>query len=651
MNLQRRELAALAGAAFSLRVAHLIALSQSPFHPHLLGDSAGYAEWAQRLAAGDWIGREVFYQAPLYPYFLGAIYACIGSGWWPARLIQSALGAISCALIAAASASRFGRAAGLAAGTFMALCAPAIFFDTLIQKSSLDATALALLLWLTRAEGAVHGRSALALGATAGALALLRENALLLIPLLGLWLWKRGRRSLAAFALGAAALLAPVALRNYAVSGELHLTTSQLGPNFWLGNHAGSKGVYEPLRPGRGSFVYEREDATALAERALGHELGPAEVSSYWLRRALADIAANPAAWLRLLALKLGLLVQARELVDSEDLYTAAEFSPLLRAVAPLLHFGTLLPFAAIGTWIHRNRLRREWLLPALAVTYAASVVVFYVFARYRYPLIPLLAPLAGAGLVGIPAWFRESSWHERVAVLAAIALLAAYANAPRGGADEMRAVTWYNLGNAERSAAHPERAESNYRVALRWLPSFSDARHNLADLIASEGRSGEAEALYRENLARSPEHAASHNNLANLLRARGELEPAIEHYRSALRSDPADRQTRHNLALALGQAKRSGEAADVYRELVAEDPSDPSAQLGLARAYLDANRRDDARAALESWLERAPGTAIAAYELRDCARAGARAPSRRRYRRPRAAIAAAARPERARER
>jgi hypothetical protein len=48
--------------------------------PHftVLGDARGYDQWAQRLADGDWIGTEVFYQAPLYPYFLGVIYAVAG---------------------------------------------------------------------------------------------------------------------------------------------------------------------------------------------------------------------------------------------------------------------------------------------------------------------------------------------------------------------------------------------------------------------------------------------------------------------------------------------------------------------------------------------------------------------------------------------
>ena len=53
----------------------------------------------KRIAAGDWLGQGVFYQAPLYPYFLGFLQLILGHNLWLIRLIQIALGAISCALI------------------------------------------------------------------------------------------------------------------------------------------------------------------------------------------------------------------------------------------------------------------------------------------------------------------------------------------------------------------------------------------------------------------------------------------------------------------------------------------------------------------------------------------------------------------------
>ncbi len=620
--LRPRELAALAALALALRALHLFALSRSPLYPYLLGDAAGYDAWARRLAAGDWIGSEVFYQAPLYAYFLGALYAVAGDGWWIPRLAQSALGAAACALLASATALAFGRRAGLAAGALFAGFAPAIFFDGLLQKSALDAFAIALLLRLLTALPERRPAAALALGATGGALVLLRENALPLLALLWIWLGVRApergaaRRSVLAFALGSALLLAPVAVRNYALSGELHLTTSQFGPNFYLGNHARARGSYEPLRPGRGSFVHEREDAIALAERALGRRLGPGEVSDYWLRRALADIAADPLRWLRLLGTKTALLLHAQEQVDSEDLYTAAEWSPVLAALLRVAHFGTLLPLALFGAWSCRQRLRELWVLPALALGYAASVLLFYVFARYRFPLVPLLIPLAGAGAAAAPGWLRDSAARERCAVAAALLLLTSLANWPLAGALEMRAVTWYNLGNAQRSAREPQLASESYRRALEGMPGLVDARHNLAELLGSEGHIDAAEALYRENLALAPEHAPSHNNLANLLLARGARDEALLHYRSAVRAEPEDRASRHNLARALRDGGQPAEAVALYRELLAERDDDLAARFDLAQSLSRLGADAEAASELERCLELQPRWPQALGEL-----------------------------------
>src|SRR5436309_14444256 len=60
--------------ALTLRIIHIWQMRSSPFFSVLIGDARGYDQWAQRIAGGDWVGRDVFYQAPLYPYFLAFIY-------------------------------------------------------------------------------------------------------------------------------------------------------------------------------------------------------------------------------------------------------------------------------------------------------------------------------------------------------------------------------------------------------------------------------------------------------------------------------------------------------------------------------------------------------------------------------------------------
>src|SRR5215212_4799946 len=117
--------------ALIVRLVHVWQLQSSPFFDTLLGDANGYDQWAQRLAAGDWIGTDVFYQAPLYPYFLGAVYAIFGRDLLVVRIIQALIGSASCVLLGLAAARLVSKRVGLIAGLSLALWAPAIFFDSL----------------------------------------------------------------------------------------------------------------------------------------------------------------------------------------------------------------------------------------------------------------------------------------------------------------------------------------------------------------------------------------------------------------------------------------------------------------------------------------------------------------------------------------
>src|SRR6266566_2998336 len=134
--------------AFTLRIIHIWQMRNAPFFTLLMGDARGYDEWAQRIAGGDWIGRDVFYQAPLYPYFLASIYWIAGRSPALVRIAQALIGSCSCVLIALAARRLFPARAGLLAGLMLAVYAPAIFFDGLLQKSVLDVFFLCLALLL-----------------------------------------------------------------------------------------------------------------------------------------------------------------------------------------------------------------------------------------------------------------------------------------------------------------------------------------------------------------------------------------------------------------------------------------------------------------------------------------------------------------------
>src|SRR5262245_12471865 len=66
------------GIALALRLAHWWAVRDEPFFALLAMDSQEYDRWAQEIAGGDWLGSQVFFQAPLYPYILAVIYKVAG---------------------------------------------------------------------------------------------------------------------------------------------------------------------------------------------------------------------------------------------------------------------------------------------------------------------------------------------------------------------------------------------------------------------------------------------------------------------------------------------------------------------------------------------------------------------------------------------
>ncbi len=657
--------------ALAVRLVHVWQMRATPFFSVLLGDSRGYDEWARRIAAGEWIGHDVFYQAPLYPYMLGVIYAIAGRHLLLVRVVQALIGSASCVFLALAGERLVSRRAGIAAGLMLALYAPAIFFDGLIQKSVLDVFFLCIGLYLIARitvrlkpdttetprfdpgsvrrqpdrgdSGSVrlqpdHRALWFLLGLTMGALALTRENALVFILVIVAWALVAGPRSqippnpqspipnplarrakrAAAFAGGLAVLLLPVAARNAYVAGGFYITTSQAGPNFYIGNNANADGTYQSLRFGRGAPEYERQDATELAERGLGRTLTPAEVSSYWIDKALDFITSEPGAWLKLTARKTALLWNATEVLDTESQETHAEYSWPLRVLGIAGHFGVLVPLALLGvvfTWPLRRRLA---IVYALTLAYAASVVAFYVFARYRYPLVPMLMIFAAAGMVDARVWLTAHATDRGNAFGLAGAAVATivFCNWPLLSATTMRAVTENNLATALQIDGHVDDAIAHYQRAIALQPDYAPAYNNLGTALRAKGKPLDAVAEYQRALGVRAAYPEAHYNLANALTDAGRPKDAADHFRIALQAMPGSADVHNNLGIALADEGKRDDAITEFRAAVAADPASPKSHRNLADALAGAGRTDEALIEFRRAAQLAPGDGAVRYDL-----------------------------------
>ena len=621
--------AAIFGAALAIRLVHVWLLSRSPFFTALLGDAAGYDAWARRIAGGEWIGTDVFYQAPLYPYFLGVLYKIFGHSLGTVRVIQAVVGAGSCALLGLAGHRFFSVRVGAIAGFALAAYAPAIFFDALIQKSVLDLFFITLSLWLAGRllDTPRSGRDWLALGLAMGGMSLTRENALVFVAVIVAWALLRSSPRpvlslqtrlgfVATFFIGLAIVLLPVAVRNYAVGGGFYLTTSQFGPNFFIGNNSQADGTYSSLRFGRGAPEYERTDATELAEHAVGRALSPAEVSAYWTNRALDFITTRPGAWLALEGRKVLLLVNATEMLDTEAQESHAEWSWPLRVGGWFGHFGLLAPLALVGlvlSWRDRSRLV---LLYAMLGAYGASVVVFYVFARYRLPLVPLLLLFGAAGIAALPQWLNRQGSVEKSGLAVGAAALAVFCNWPVLSTPLMKAITETNLAVALHAEGRTEEAAAHYRRAIELQPDYAPAYNNLGVMQRAAGRVDEAIATYRQALSLRGDYPDAHYNLANALLAQDKLQEAAEHFAIALRSIPDSAGAANNLGIALAAQNRPNDAVAAFRAAVSAEPNSPIARRNLADALSSAGQVPEAIAEFERAMVLDPKDPTAPYNL-----------------------------------
>jgi tetratricopeptide (TPR) repeat protein len=600
--------------AFGLRGLYLSQIQSIPLFYYLAGDGRTYDEWAQRIAGGDWLGSGVFYQAPLYPYFLAFWQTLFGHNLLAIRMIQAGLGSISCVLIFLVGEKLFSRAVGIGAALLLAFYAPAIFFDVLIEKSVLDVFLLTLLLWVLVGSRR-DWRQWLGAGAILGLLGLSRENALVLALVVPLWIGicfsDRSLQNRAVwigfFLSGLLLVLVPVGLRNLVRGGEFKLTTSQLGANFFIGNNAAADGTYRSVRKIIGEPQLEGNDAARLAERATGRTMAPGEVSNFWLQKALTYVRTEPLGWVRLLGKKWLMVWNAREVEDSDDFYIYTRWSWLLTTLGWIGHFGILAPLAALGIWISCRQWRRLWLLYAMILSLASSVAIFYVFGRYRFPLVPLLTLFAAAAVVHSLDWFRTGRVQPVFVSLAVLLAAALVVNWPLYRIRGPGSAGYNNLSNAYYKQGKVAEAINTARKALEVEPDLGVAHYNLGNLYAAQGEFDIAKQYFERAMAIYPNYADVRSNYGQLLAERGDLATGIRYFRQAIALNPSISRAHLNLGVALAKQGRLEEAISPLQRAIDLTPDAPEPSYYLGSVYAAQKRYTDAAAAFERALQIQP--------------------------------------------
>ena len=624
---QRARLVVLWGAAFGLRLLHVLQSQQSPFYDFPLIAAQTYTQAATAIALGQWHGGDqVFWQPPLYPYFIGILYALFDPGFTLPRIVQAALGATNCLLVFWLGKRVFAPVVGWIAAVGAALYGPLVFFEGEFLPSAL-ALPLNLLVLLTLLRAVEEERRLWLPGFLLGLSALCVANVLAFIPVAALWLVWHFRAApmrerflqLVPFLLGAAVAIAPVTLRNWLVADDLVLISSNAGLNFYIGNNADYHSTVA-VQPGPAW-------AELTARPRVEAEITQAsDQSHFFFAEAWEYIRDQPLDYLRLQLYKSYLFWHGDEIGRNQDLYFARQYSVLLQILlwkyGLAFPFGLLAPLAIVGLGLAwgRGALREPGplLLVSFVGCYALSVVAFFISARYRLPVVPILLVFAAYG--GRELWVLWKQGAHRVVYsgIGIVLLLGMVCNlgvAPMntGG----NAQTHYRLGFVFDKKGLPINATAAYHKALEFDPDLKWARYNLASIYARRGEYGRAGAVLRDFIRRYPDQARAKTALGNVYLQTHRYAEAIRIYQQLLAepdADVADLQGR--IGYAYTQAGQLERAAEAYGALVTARPDSLQARFQLGQLYEQLERPMAARAEYQQILMRDSTRADVRHEL-----------------------------------
>ena len=563
----------------ALRVAYLRELAASPAFDRPVVDPAFHDYWARALVSGDWtpppgqgdpqVPTTPYLRPPGYPHFLALIYALTGPSYLTPRIAQLLLGLANVVLAYALARRSFGLGVGIVAALLVSTYWILIYCEGQFQEPTLLIALLlaALCLLAGCVERAGLGR-VFATGVLLGLAALVRPNALLLVPAAALWVWwvvrssRNGRRAAGAavaLAVGSALAIAPATIRNYRVALDFVLISANSGVNLFIGNNPHARGLYLRHVPGYCYFdnCFDYPALVRTAEEKVGRPLKYSEVSDYFAGEARRFIREQPGAFLKLTLRRAALFWTPAEISHNEVLDCEREFSPTLghipggfREVLALTLLGVLRLVLDARSGQRSGPPAREWsrTTPAAAVllggailVYFLSYLLFFETALYRAPLIPLLLIFAA---YGVWRWVQTIRARDGVGAArwagGAVAFWVLAGYQPVSYQSPGPAMWHCRRGDLYIQAGRPDRAEEEARAALNANPALPDASALLAGVLQAQGRAAEAIAAAREAVRLSPNRMDLHCLLGDVLASAGQRAAAEAEYREALRLDPA---------------------------------------------------------------------------------------------------------------
>lgn len=382
--------------------------------PSLQTDMATYWDISGRIVAGTF-KEEFYYQPFYYAVFLPIIRWILGDSIFVVSIIQALLGGAVVFLVGLCGNKLWNRQAGITAAILAALSKMLMLYTPFILLEILQSFWLILILYLAllafeRRSKIDWGLCAIALGCSI----LTRGNSWFFVPgILMLAVYslrlEQGKTAIKIiYSFGVALIFIaltilpqlPFMIRNSQIRGSLTGPSTAAGAVLALGNtpEAPPGGRTPGLPPGPMEYpptwgAWMSEASTVPIHQRIWQ----------WFKE-------EPGAVIELTFRKLLLFWDYREIPNNIALATEGRQSKVLQ-IFGFMPTGLIAALALAGmitSVLEIFRKKQQWLLLLpiyMIAAFWAATALFYILARFRVPVIPLLAVFAGIFVI----WFKDS--------------------------------------------------------------------------------------------------------------------------------------------------------------------------------------------------------------------------------------------------
>jgi tetratricopeptide (TPR) repeat protein len=563
--------------AFGVRLVYLYETSKNPTFNLPIIDSQTYDDLARSLLAGAEMGPKFFWQPFFYPFFLYKLYSFCGGSIICAKLFQMALGAFTCVLTYRIGCKVSGQKTGVLAGIITACYGPLIFFEGELLATGWAAFfSAALVLAALKAREEKKLLYCLVAGSIAGFSVITRPVFLPFIAAAMIWLVFRSYKEplsqkdilgkVLVLAAGFCIVTGAVAVQSLAATGRFSALPQSGGINLYIGNNPESEKMLA-VRPSQWQGLTKLPRRFTSTNKQQDSEFFTARFRAYALK--------DPAAFLKGLGYKALQFASSREMPRNIDMYVFRKFSRLLSGLVWKFRgfgfpFGVMLPLGVIGLIGYWRKTPGP--LVTFIFLYPLAVILVFVSARYRVPVIPVLAVPAAAGVETIVKIIRSGRRLKALLVLAVFGSIISFCSIPGPFAAEQssyEAEMYHFVGLTYKENGQYAEAIENLTKAIEADPLYKNAYSSLGLVFGEQDQFARAIEYHHKALQIDPNYPGSHNNLGITLAGHRRHEEAIKAFEKAVRIDPYFDKAYYNWGGSLTQLGKVNEAIELYKKVL----------------------------------------------------------------------------------